>query len=94
MDIKDIAKKELAYRRLEEMFAKQRDSLYEFLLYYWETEKKITLDQNWHIKLICQKLEDVFYGRCKRLMINVPPRSLKTEIVSRIFPARCLGKKH
>ena len=76
------------------MFAMQRDSLYEFLLYYWETEKKIKLDENWHIKLICQKLEDVFYGRCKRLMINVPPRSLKTEMVSRIFPARCLGKKH
>lgn len=94
MNVQDIAKKELAYRRLEEMFAMQRDSLYEFLLYYWETEKKIKLDENWHIKLICQKLEDVFYGRCKRLMINVPPRSLKTEIVSRIFPARCLGKKH
>ena len=84
------AKREIAYRRLEEMFAMQRGSLYEYLKYYREVEKKIKLDENWHIKLICQKLEDVFYGRIKRLMINVPPRSLKTEIVSRAFPAWCL----
>ena len=92
--VQDLAKKELAYKRLEEIFETQRNSLYEFLLYYRETEKKQKLDWNWHIKLICDKLEDVFYGKCKRLMINVPPRSLKTEIVSRIFPARCLGKRH
>jgi len=92
--VQDLVKKELAYKRLEEIFESQRNSLYEFLLYYRETEKKQTLDWNWHIKLICDKLEDVFYGKCKRLMINVPPRSLKTEIVSRIFPARCLGKRH
>lgn len=85
---------EIAARQLEQVHQAQRDSLYEFLLYYWEKEKKQPLDKNWHIELICQKLEDIFYGRTKRLMINVPPRSLKTEIVSRIFPARCLGKKH
>ena len=91
---KDEAVKEIYTKRLEEIFELQRNSLYEFLLYYWETEKKQPLDWNWHIKLICDKLEDVFYGKCKRLMINIPPRSLKTEIVSRIFPARCLGKRH
>lgn len=94
MTIIEQASKELAMRRLEEIFAKQRDSLYEFLKYYWLTEKKLVLDENRHIKLICDKLEDVFYGKIKRLMINVPPRSLKTEIVSRAFPAWCLGKQH
>lgn len=86
-------KKKLAIRILQERTIKQRDSLYEFLLYYWEQEKKVKLDENWHIKLICDKLEDVFYGRTKRLMINVPPRSLKTEIVSRAYIARWLGKQ-
>lgn len=86
--------KELAIRKLEDIHQAQRNSLYEYLLYHWEREKKIKLDKNWHIELICSKLEDVFYGKIKRLMITVPPRSLKTEIVSRIFPAWCLGKKH
>ena len=83
----------LAQRILAERTVKQRESLYEFLLYYWEQEKKTKLDENRHIKLICDKLEDVFYGRTKRLMINIPPRSLKTEIVSRAFIARWLGKQ-
>lgn len=86
--------KELAIRKLEDIYQAQRNSLYEYLLYHWEREKKIKLDKNWHIELICSKLEDVFYGKIKRLMITVPPRSLKTEIVSRIFPAWCIGKKH
>jgi len=94
MSIQEQATRELACRLLEEKFATQRNSLYEFLLYYREVEKKIKLDENRHIKLICDRLEDVFYWRTKRLMINVPPRSLKTEIVSRIFPARCLWKKN
>lgn len=88
------AKKELAARKLEKIFALQNNSLYEFLKYYRATEKKLVLDENRHIELICTKLEDVFHWRIKRLLINVPPRSLKTEIVSRAFPARCLGKKH
>jgi hypothetical protein len=93
MTIQTQALKELATRKLEERYAPQRDSLHSFLLRYRETEKKLKLDDNRHIRLICEKLEDVFYGRVKRLMINVPPRSLKTEIVSRIFPARAMGKQ-
>lgn len=86
--------KELAYRKLEEQHKEQRESLYSFLKYYRETEKKQTLDHNRHLELICDKLEKVFSGEIKRLIINVPPRSLKTEVVSIAFPARCIGKKH
>ena len=46
----------LAQRILAERTVKQRESLYEFLLYYWEQEKKTKLDENRHIKLICDKL--------------------------------------
>lgn len=90
---KQEAMQELAKRKLEEMHEFQSWSLLEFVKYYREKEKKVNLDMNWHIELICNKLEDVFYGRCKRLMINIPPRSLKTEIVSIAFPAWCMGKK-
>ncbi len=93
MTIQQQAQIELATRELEKRYEKQRNSLYEFLLFYWREEKKLELDENRHIKEICSKLEDVFYGKIKRLIINIPPRALKTEIVSRAFPARCLGKR-
>lgn len=83
----------LAIIKLEQIHKTQRDSLYEFLLYYRETERKVKIDRNRHLELICSKLEDVYNGKIKRLMINVPPRSLKTEIVSIAFPARCIGKR-
>lgn len=86
--------KELAYRKLEEQHKEQRENLYSFLKYYRETEKKQKLDHNRHLELICDKLEKVFSGEIKRLIINVPPRSLKTEIVSIAFPAWCIGKRH
>jgi hypothetical protein len=65
-------------------------SLYEFIKYYRKKEKKIELDENWHIKAICDALEKVYTGETKRLIINIPPRSLKTEIVSKAFPVWCL----
>lgn len=90
---KEQIMQQIAIKKLEERAKEYQDSLYKFLLYYREKEKKIKLDENRHIELICKELEDVYYWKTKRLIINVPPRSLKTEIVSRIFPARCLGKK-
>ena len=65
--------------------------MYEFLKYYRQKEKRASLDESWHIKLICEKLERVYAGDIKRLIINIPPRSLKTETVSKAFPVWCLG---
>lgn len=93
MDDIQLARQELVMRELEKRYAKERDSLYEFLKTYWKLEKKQELVENWHIELICSALEKVERGEIKRLMINIPPRSLKTEIVSRAFPAWCLGRK-
>lgn len=92
MTTKDLALKELATRQLEQLHQEQSWSLLEFIKYYREKERKQVLDMNRHIELICKKLEDVYYGKIKRLIINVPPRTLKTEIVSIAFPAWCMGK--
>jgi hypothetical protein len=43
-------------------------------------------------RLICQKLEAVASGECKRLMIFTPPRHGKSELVSKRFPAWYLGR--
>jgi len=84
------ALKERSIKRMEAMFAPQRDSFYEFLKFYRKNEKKENLDDNWHIRVICDKLEKVYSWDIKRLIINIPPRSLKTEIVSKAFPVWCL----
>jgi len=46
---------------------------------------------NWHIEVLAAKLEDVRQGRCRRLIVNVPPRHLKSHAISIAFPAWVLG---
>ena len=46
---------------------------------------------NFHIGVICSELEAVRAGGQRRLAIAVPPRSLKSVIVSVAFPAWLLG---
>ncbi|MCC2646584.1 MAG: putative phage terminase protein, partial [Rickettsiaceae bacterium] len=46
---------------------------------------------NWHIDLIADELETVENGDIKRLMINMPPRALKSVCVSVAWPAWLLG---
>ena len=46
---------------------------------------------NWHLEVLAAKLEDVRLGRCKRLIINIPPRSLKSHAASIAFVAWLLG---
>jgi predicted phage terminase large subunit-like protein len=46
---------------------------------------------NWHIEMMAAKLEECRLGQCRRLIINVPPRSLKSHCASITFPAWVLG---
>ena len=45
----------------------------------------------WYLELLAARLEDVRSGRCKRLIINISPRHLKSFAVSVVFPAFILG---
>jgi hypothetical protein len=45
----------------------------------------------WHVEIIAAKLAAVFDGRIRRLIINLPPRHLKSHLASVAFPAWCLG---
>jgi hypothetical protein len=47
---------------------------------------------NWHVETICWHFEQIANGNCLRLMINLPPRSLKSFIGSVAFPAWLLGR--
>ena len=55
-----------------------------------------TLVSDWkmgrHIELISDKLQQVVEGKIKRLMVFLPPRSSKSVICSKLFPAWYIGK--
>lgn len=46
---------------------------------------------NWHLDALAHHLSEVAAGRCKRLIITLPPRSLKSLSASIAFPAWLLG---
>ncbi|MGA7864114.1 MAG: terminase family protein, partial [Stellaceae bacterium] len=47
---------------------------------------------NGHLEVIAAKLTAVREGRIRRLIINLPPRHLKSLLASIAFPAWCLGR--
>jgi predicted phage terminase large subunit-like protein len=49
------------------------------------------LATNWHLEVIAAKLMAVREGKIHRLIINLPPRHLKSLMASIAFPAWCLG---
>ncbi len=51
-----------------------------------------TYNINWHHVLLAKKLELVAAGKIKRLLVRMPPRHGKTQLVSRHFPAWLLGR--
>lgn len=47
--------------------------------------------ENWHLEVMANALEEVRCGDNRRLMINLPPRNLKTIMTSVALPAFILG---
>jgi len=47
---------------------------------------------NWHIDVIADRLTQCYTGDIKRLIINLPPRNLKSICASVAFPAWVLGQ--
>ena len=56
-----------------------RDHLF-FARYFFKVREGVRFRVNWHHKAVCDALEDVIQGKIKRLIINVPPGSSKTEL--------------
>lgn len=46
---------------------------------------------NWHHEVMCKDLDDFIQGRCKRLIIEVPPQHGKSELASKRMVAMLLG---
>ena len=76
-----------------ELDAILRSDFPSFLRKVFETLSPATpfLD-NWHIELLCCYVLAIIENRCPRLIVNAPPRSLKSIVFSVAFPAFLLGQ--
>jgi len=63
-----------------------------FVKYFFKHIKGAPFIFNEHHDKICDKLMDIYYGRTKFLIINVPPRYSKTELCVILFHAWCFMK--
>lgn len=63
-------------------------SLHAFMKRFWPLLGTGTeFRDNWHLHVICDHLEAVTKGQIKNLLINVPPGTSKSSIVSVMWPA-------
>ena len=58
---------------------------------FCDLNPQTALAMNWHIEIIAAMLTAVRQGKIRRLIINLPPRHLKSLLTSIAFPAWCLG---
>jgi predicted phage terminase large subunit-like protein len=66
---------------------KYRRWLIEFVRAAWPVIEPVTpLIEGFHVPAICEHLQAVTEGRIKRLLINVPPRCGKSNLVSVLWP--------
>ena len=54
---------------------------------FCELNPQAAFAMNWHIEVIAAKLAAVREGKIRRLIINLPPRHLKSLLASIAFPA-------
>jgi len=58
---------------------------------FHELNPQVELAMNWHLEVIADALTRVQQGESRRVIINLPPRHLKSLMASVAFPAWCLG---
>lgn len=71
---------------------KCENSLLFYARYIYKETHNRKFIQSKHFEEIANFLEDVFFGKVKRGIINMPPRYGKTELVIKIFVSWCLAK--
>jgi len=59
--------------------------------FFHELNPRTLFAPGWYHDIIAAKLEAVRAGRSRRVIINMPPRHLKSHLASVCFPAWCLG---
>lgn len=75
--------------RLKEVREREKyeNCFYEFVKAAWPYIDTSEFVENWHLRDLCDHLEEVARGRIPRFLANVPPRTGKTSIISICFVA-------
>lgn len=68
------------------------ESLYEFTKQAWEEIEGIPFIESWHIKALCDHLEEIYYNRINYLVANLPFRMGKSIVADVMFPAWAWAK--
>lgn len=63
------------------------ESFYGFVKQAFSHFDPATFVDGWHIEAICEHLEACYRGETQNLIVNIPPRCMKTAIISVMFPA-------
>src|SRR5258708_31259445 len=87
MTLSDINQPDLLSRL---QFHSQRraaeNSLLEFTKQSWNVVEPSPLDINWHVECLCDHFEAVANQQVLRLLINIPPRHMKSLVANVFFP--------
>ena len=87
-DMRELLRREIAERELKEESEYLSGSLVEFVKASWEhLEPETEYVHNWHVDAICEHLEAVSRGQIRRLQVWMPPQSMKSRLVSILWPA-------
>lgn len=77
---------------LPEVRAALRTDFYSFMLRcFSDLNPRTPFLANWHIEVLAAKLQEARAGKIKRLIVNIPPRHLKSLAASIALPAWWLG---
>lgn len=85
--LKNYTQDELAVIRLK---CENDFSFFVRFMFYHQYNVKFRF--SWHHTKICKTLEDVFLGKITHLIVNMPPRYSKTELIVKLFSAWCFMK--
>jgi Pretoxin HINT domain len=64
-------------------------SFYEFVKHGWTTLENREFIPGWHVEALCDHLQATYTLDIRKLLINLPPRTGKSNIMSVFFPSWC-----
>lgn len=80
-------REELVSVLIEKAGRKAYNDFATFVRMFWVIVDPSPLEWSWHMEAVCDALQEVELGRCRRLVINVPPGFSKSLLTCVFFPA-------
>ena len=92
MSERKVLERELLTREMERRYAPARESFSSFVETFFRLYHKKEWKKNWHYEEMYKGIEDLLSDKIDWLVINVPPQTGKSEIISKLLPLYTFGK--